>query len=98
MRASLNTVSSFKVAASNNRSCLLGVQIACVFENARHVLVEVQGYQHLPASRKHLRIVDRHFVTDSVRGDAREALGQLQRVAVEIAGMIEPRLSIEADR
>src|SRR5713226_10179086 len=50
----------------------------------------IERHRDPPRPRKDLRIFDRHFVSNDVRRNQREALHQMQRVAVEIPGAVEP--------
>ena len=52
----------------------------------------VERHLDLPRLRKHLRVLDRRFVVERVGVDRRVALRHLQRIAVVIAGAIEPRV------
>src|SRR4029079_7797069 len=52
----------------------------------------------LPGPRERLRIGNRRFVAEDVRRRARVALGDLQLIAVEVAGPIEPGAVVEAGR
>src|SRR5438552_16528978 len=60
-------------------------------------LAPIQDHPHLPGARKHLRILDRHFVVDVIDVAERVAFDQMQGVAVEIAGPVEPGLVVEMD-
>src|SRR5262252_8259295 len=55
----------------------------------------VERHPHLPGPREHLRILDRDFVVDVIRIRHRVALDDVQLVAVEVAGAIEPGLVVE---
>src|SRR3954470_8677894 len=56
----------------------------------------VERHADLPRPRESLRILDRRFVGNDVRAGAREPLDDVQLIAVEIAGAIEPGLIVEA--
>src|SRR6266853_3262134 len=58
-----------------------------------HPAIEWQGDPQRP--RKDLRIFDRHFVPNDVRRHRREALHQVQRVAMEVPGAVEPTPLVE---
>ena len=64
---------------------------ALVFQELR-VLLEpaVERHAHLPRTREHVRILDRRLVLDHVRRERRVALDDVQRVAVIVAGAVEP--------
>ena len=58
-----------------------------------HATIERHGDP--PRPLKNLGIFDRHFVPNGVRRHQREALGQMQSVAMEIPGAVEPAPVIE---
>src|SRR5271163_4019231 len=55
----------------------------------------IERHGDLPRPREHLGILDRHLVPDDVRRPLREALDEVQRIAVEVAGAIEPGAIVE---
>src|SRR5262245_3807432 len=55
----------------------------------------IQRHGDSPRAGKGLRILDRHLIVDGVWADRREALDQVQRVAMEIPGPVEPVLAVE---
>src|SRR4029077_5350339 len=70
---------------------------ALVFQD-RGILFEtaIQRQADLPGPRKHLRILDGRFVHQMVGADRRVPLNHVQGVAVEIPGLVEPALVVEA--
>ena len=60
------------------------------------VVPSIERQLNLPGARKHLGILDRDLVVDHVRTDRREPLHEAERLAVEIAGAVEPGLIVEA--
>ena len=62
--------------------------ISCMFGLAP----PVERHAHLPRPREHLRVLDRRLVLQRVGVERGVALDHLQRVAVVIAGAIEPGL------
>src|SRR5687768_3112559 len=74
-------------------------------EKAGHVIEDpdvrflpaVQHHTHLPWPGEDFQVFDRDFVVDVVGTRHRIALNQMQRLAVKIAGAIEPRLVREVD-
>src|SRR5262245_12453974 len=59
--------------------------------------VAIQHHAHAPRPREHARILDGHFICDVVAIEWREALDQVQLLAVKISGAVEPRLVVEVD-
>src|SRR5215510_1673963 len=59
------------------------------------LLTPVQRHAHFPWTCEDLRIFDGRFVRDHVRTRACIALNDMQLVAMEIAGSIEPTLIVE---
>src|SRR5437879_10758786 len=55
----------------------------------------IERHRDPPRPSKDLRIFDRHFVPNDVRRHRREALDQVQCVAVEIPGAVEPTPVVE---
>src|SRR5688572_32667827 len=72
--------------------------VAFVVEHA-HILLNptIQRQTYLPRPCEYLRIFDGRLIADVVRGDRRIALDDVQRLAVKVAGAIEPRLVGEVD-
>ncbi len=58
-------------------------------------LPTIEDHPHRPRSREHLRILHRHLIVDVVGTDERVAFDQVQGLAVEIPGPVEPRLIVE---
>ena len=74
------------------------VRIALVLEQlAVSFLPPVERHAHLPGPREHLRVLDRDFVEHVIGAGRRVALDDVQRVAVEIPGPIEPGPVVEMD-
>src|SRR5262245_58977520 len=63
----------------------------CVWLNAA-----VDWHADLPRPREHLRVVECRFVPERVATDRRISFDDTERIAVEIADAIEPRLRGEA--
>ena len=74
---------------------LFGELHALVFQDPCILLdATIQGHADLPRPREHLRILNRGFVIERVRAAGRVALHDVQRVAMEVAGAVEPRLIV----
>src|SRR5207244_12802376 len=58
----------------------------------------IERHADLPRPRERVRILDRGFVRDDVGTRARQAFHDVQLIAVEVAGAIEPALIVEALR
>ena len=70
--------------------------MALVFEKPEVRLpVKVERHADLPGTRKHLRVLDRRLVRHGAGVGARVTFDHVQRLAVEIAGAVEPRLPVE---
>src|SRR5262245_17502083 len=50
----------------------------------------VQGHRDRPGPREHIRVLDGHFVTESVVRYPRKALHHVGRLAIEVTCAIEP--------
>ena len=61
------------------------------------LFVAVQNHAHPPRPCEHRRVLDRHLIVDVIGVERREAFDQVQLIAVEVAGAIEPRLVAEID-
>ena len=59
-------------------------------------LTTIKRHADLPRPREDLRILHRRFVDDDVGARAHVAFDDVQRLAVEVAGAIEPALVVEA--
>src|SRR5580658_9161159 len=59
-------------------------------------LTPVKRHAHLPGTREDLRIFNGRLVRDDIRAGARVALHHMQRIAVIVAGAIEPARIVEA--
>src|SRR5687768_909200 len=79
-------------------TCFFGVQVALVLHDAVHVPMPVDRHLDRPRAREHLRVGHRRAVGDDILRRPRQALDHLQRVAVEVAGAIEPGLVVQAYR
>ena len=70
--------------------------MALVFEQlAVSFLTPVERHAHLPRPREHLRVLDRDFVEHVIGAGRRIAFDDVQRLAVEIPGAIEPGRSLK---
>ena len=56
----------------------------------------IERHPHLPGPREHFRIFNRDFVHQVIGTDGRVALDDVQRVAVEVPGAVEPGLVVES--
>jgi hypothetical protein len=65
-------------------------------ERCRSFGAPIKGHAQLPRSREDFRIFDRRFVPQMIRTGPRIALDHMERVAVEVAGAIEPGLAVES--
>jgi hypothetical protein len=71
-------------------------RVAFIFEQLKILLdMAVEHEIDRPGLSKDLGIFDRDVVTDMVGIDEAVMLDEVQRVAVKIAGMVEPRLIVE---
>src|SRR4029453_1947737 len=71
---------------------------AFVFEDLRiWFAMAVQHHADAPGTREHFRILDGHLIRDVVAIEWREALHQMQLLAVKVSGAVEPRLVVEVD-
>src|SRR2546425_8083044 len=61
------------------------------------LLVTIEDHAHIPRPREHLWIFDGSGVIDVIRIDQRVAFRDVERIAVEIAGPVEPGLVVEMD-
>src|SRR6267142_6381460 len=52
--------------------------------------VAVDGERHLPGTREHLRVLERHRIVEAIGAYRRPAFHHVQRVAVEAAMRVEP--------
>src|SRR5262245_49896821 len=75
----------------------LCVDVTLVLENLVHLLVKVNRHAHFPWSRENLRIFDGHFVRDRIGCGPRESFRGFKSVAMEISGVVKPRLIVETD-
>src|SRR5262249_62176094 len=65
--------------------------IAFVIQKLNVLLpVTVQDHVHVPGSREHFWIFDRHGVADVIGIDQRIAFYQVQSIAVKVAGSVKP--------
>ena len=62
------------------------------------LLVAVENHPHRPRPGEHFRVLDRDGVVDVIGIGQRVALDDVQRVAVEVAGAIEPGPVVELDQ
>src|SRR4029077_1866331 len=58
--------------------------------------VAIKRHSHLPGPRKDFWVLDCGFVIEGVRADGCVAFNYMQRVTMEIAGPIKPRLVVKA--
>src|ERR1041384_114842 len=71
---------------------------AIVFEQLKiRLAMTVENHAHSPRPGKHLRVLDGHFVGDVIAIEGGEPLDQVQCIAVEVAGAIEPGILVEID-
>src|SRR6188768_1935634 len=69
---------------------------ASELENLRIGLdAAIEGHAHLPWPGKDLGILDRHLVVERVGAPSGEAFHHVQRIAVEVAGTVEPAQVVE---
>ncbi len=55
----------------------------------------IDRHRDRPRAREHFRVLDRRLVAQRIRRDRREALDDVQGIAVEIPRAVEPRLVVE---
>jgi len=57
--------------------------------------VAVDGERHLPGTREHLRVLERHRIVDAIGAGRRPAFHHVERVAVEASVRVEPGVFVE---
>src|SRR5262245_28490147 len=76
---------------------LLDVRDAVERDELRVLLhAAINRQADLPGPREHVRVFNRRVVLEMLRARRGDALDHMQRVAVEVAGAVEPREIVEA--
>src|SRR5881396_3172676 len=57
--------------------------------------IAIDGEYHLPGTREHLRVLERHRIIDSIGAGRRPAFHHVERVAVEASVRVEPGVLVE---
>ncbi|HET8698430.1 MAG TPA: hypothetical protein VFO94_13135 [Gammaproteobacteria bacterium] len=84
--------------ADDRLAGVLGIEIALVLEQPIALGAAMERHLDRPRPREHLRVLERGLVAERVGRGACEALHHPQRVAMEIAGAVEPGVGVEAHR
>ena len=58
----------------------------------------IERHAHCPGTGKHVGVINRHVVLESFRATSREPLDDVETVAVEVTGLVEPGHTVETSR